>query len=99
MTKIQSKNVSHFLELDQDEEESGQRIEHAEEGGPVNGKKSRSFKFWAIVQHNIDKNLNFFDLVRGQLHFQPISFRQNFVALLQNGVTEKNRRQDSYLKL
>jgi hypothetical protein len=99
MTKVKTKNALHFLELDQDEEESGQRIEHAEEGRPVNGKKSGSSKFWAIVQHNIDKNLNFFVLVRGQHAFQLISLRQNFVALLQNGVTEENRRQDSNLKL
>jgi hypothetical protein len=65
MTILQSNNASHFLELDDNEEKSGQRIEHAEEGRPVNGKKSGSSKFWAIVQHNIDKNLNFFDLVRG----------------------------------
>jgi hypothetical protein len=91
MTKPQSKNASHFLKLDHDEEESGQRIEHAEEGRPVNGKKSGGSKFRAIVLHDIDQNLNFFVLVRGQQGFQSISFCQNFVALLQNGVTEKNR--------
>jgi hypothetical protein len=30
---------------------------------------------------------------------QPISICQNLVALLQNGVAEKNRRQDSNLEL
>jgi hypothetical protein len=65
MTRVQSGNASHLLELDHDEEECGQRIEHAEEGRPVNGKKSGSSKFWAIVQQSINKNLNFFDLVRG----------------------------------
>jgi hypothetical protein len=97
--KSQSKNASHFLELDDDEEESGQRIEHAEEGRPVNGKKSGSSKFWTIVQQKIDKNLNFFVPVRRQLAFEAISLRQNFVALLQNGVAEKNHRQDSNLEL
>jgi hypothetical protein len=97
--RSQHSTPSHSLELDQNEEECGQRIEHAEEGRPVNGKKSGSSKFWTIVQHNIDKKLNFFVLVRGQHAFQLISLRQNFVALLQNGVTQKNRRQDSKLKL
>jgi hypothetical protein len=73
MTKLRSKNAS--LELDDDEEESGQRIEHGEECRPVDGKKSGGSKFWAIVQHNIDKNLNFFVLVRGPLAIQPISLR------------------------
>jgi hypothetical protein len=95
-TNLRSKNAS--LELDDDEEESGQRIEHSEEGRPVDGKKSGGSKFWSIVQQNIDQNQNFFVVVRGQLAFQPISLRQNFVALLNNGVTEKNRRQDSKLK-
>jgi hypothetical protein len=99
MINLESKKALHFLELDHDEEESGQRIEHAEEGRPVNGKKSGSSKFWAIMLHNINKYLNFFVFIRGQLAFQLISFRQNFVALIQNCVTEKNRRQDSNLKL
>jgi hypothetical protein len=99
MINLECKKPLHFLELDHDEEESGQRIEHAEEGRPVNGKESRSSKFWTIVLHNIDKYLNFFVFIRGQLAFQLISFRQNFVALIQNCVTEKNRRQDSNLKL
>jgi hypothetical protein len=88
-----------LLELDYDEEECGQRIEHAEEGRSVDAKKSGGCKLWAIVYHNIDKNLNFFVPVRGQMAFQPISIRQNLVALLQNGVAEKNRRQDSNLEL
>jgi hypothetical protein len=54
--KSQHSTPSHSLELDQNEEESGQRIEHAEEGRPVNGKKSGSSKFRVIVLHNIDKN-------------------------------------------
>jgi hypothetical protein len=69
MTRVQSRNASHLLELDHDEEESGQRIEHAEEGRPVNGKKSGSSKFWAIVQHSINKNLHFFVFVKAELHF------------------------------
>jgi hypothetical protein len=64
MTRVQSRNASHLLELDHDEEECGQRIEQAEEGRPVNGKKSGSSKFRAIVQHSINKNLDFFVFVR-----------------------------------
>jgi hypothetical protein len=50
------------------------------------------------MQHSINENLNFFVFMRSQHRFQCISLIQNLVALFQNGVTEKNRQQNSTLK-
>jgi hypothetical protein len=50
------------------------------------------------MQLSINKTLNFLVFVRSQHRFQSISLFQNFVALFQNKVTEKNRQQNSTLK-